>query len=72
MEIAFRLYDKEDRGRITLENLMAIVNEVKMDIPIDELKDMIGVADRNNDGEVTFEDFKRIMTKIGYISDEQI
>eukprot|EP00826_Nyctotherus_ovalis_P036022 TRINITY_DN3150_c0_g1_i2.p1 TRINITY_DN3150_c0_g1~~TRINITY_DN3150_c0_g1_i2.p1 ORF type:complete len:139 (-),score=56.70 TRINITY_DN3150_c0_g1_i2:167-583(-) len=69
VEIAFRLYDEEDKGKITLENLKNVANEVKLDIPVEELEDMIRVADRDGDGEVTLEDFKRIMRKMGYLED---
>ena len=64
------MYDEEDKGKITLENLKNIANEVKLDIPVEELEDMIKVADRDGDGEVTLDDFKRIMRKMGYLEDQ--
>ena len=67
METAFRLYDEEEKGKITLENLKRVSQEVKLDIPESELIEMIKVADRNGDGEVTMDDFKRVMRKVGYL-----
>ena len=43
---------------------------MKLDIPVEEMEEMIKVADRNGDGEVTLDDFKRIMRKMGYITDD--
>ena len=67
VETAFRLYDEEEKGKITFENLKRVAQDVKLDIDDEELKEMIKVADRNNDGEVTFDDFKRVMRKSGYL-----
>ncbi len=69
IETAFRLYDEEEKGKITFENLKRVSQEVKLAIDDEELHEMIRVADRNNDGEVTFEDFRRVMRKAGYLKD---
>jgi len=65
--MAFRLYDEEEKGKISFENLKRVTQEVKLEIDDAELQEMIKVADTNGDGEVTFDDFKRIMKKIGYL-----
>ncbi|KAH3732768.1 centrin 1 [Pelomyxa schiedti] len=61
---AFKLFDEEDKGRITFENLQRVARELgEQDMTDEALHEMIDVADRDGDGEVTLDDFLRIMKK---------
>ena len=59
----FKLFDEDNTGRISFKNLRKIAADVGEAIGDDELRDMIGEADRTGDGLITFEDFYRVMKK---------
>jgi centrin-1 len=60
---AFRLFDDENSGRITFKSLKRIARELGESLTDEEIQEMIDEADRDGDGEVTEEDFVRIMKK---------
>ncbi|XP_017272868.1 caltractin [Kryptolebias marmoratus] len=60
---AFRLFDDDCTGKITFKNLKRVSKELGEIIPDDELQEMIDEADQDGDGEVSEEDFIRIMKK---------
>ncbi|CAG0897038.1 unnamed protein product [Darwinula stevensoni] len=60
---AFRLFDDDETGKISLKNLKRVAQELGENINEEELKEMILEADRDGDGEVNKEEFKRIMKK---------
>ncbi|KAM3128069.1 hypothetical protein pb186bvf_019832 [Paramecium bursaria] len=60
---AFRLFDDDNTGRITLKNLKRVARELGETMTDDELQEMIDEADRDGDGEINEEDFIRIMKK---------
>lgn len=60
---AFSLFDADNTGRITFENLKQVANELGEDLADDELREMIAEADRDGDGGVDREEFYRIMKK---------
>ncbi|XP_017778551.1 PREDICTED: caltractin-like [Nicrophorus vespilloides] len=60
---AFRLFDEDETGRITFDNLKRVATELGENLTDEELQEMIEEADRDGDGEVTQEDFLRIMKK---------
>lgn len=60
---AFRLFDDDNTGRITLKNLKRVARELGETMSDDELQEMIDEADRDGDGEISEEDFVRIMKK---------
>lgn len=59
----FKLFDEDNTGRISFKNLRKIAAEVGESIGDEELREMIGEADRSGDGLITFEDFYRVMRK---------
>lgn len=60
---AFSLFDADNTGRITFENLKAVAAELGEAIDDQELEEMIAEADRDGDGGVDREEFFRIMRK---------
>ena len=63
MEKAFRLFDDDETGRISFRNLKRVAKELGEDMTDEELQEMIDEADREGMGEVSLDDFKRIMKK---------
>ncbi len=60
---AFRLFDDDETGRISFKNLKRVAKDLGEDISDEELQEMIDEADREGTGEVSLEDFMRIMKK---------
>eukprot|EP00465_Bigelowiella_longifila_P012073 CAMPEP_0185261852 /NCGR_PEP_ID=MMETSP1359-20130426/10165_1 /TAXON_ID=552665 /ORGANISM="Bigelowiella longifila, Strain CCMP242" /LENGTH=167 /DNA_ID=CAMNT_0027848623 /DNA_START=52 /DNA_END=555 /DNA_ORIENTATION=+ len=60
---AFRLFDDDETGYITLENLRRVAKEIGESMTDKELQEMIEEADRTNDGKVSEDEFLRIMKK---------
>jgi len=60
---AFRLFDDDETGAITLKNLQRVAKELGERMTSEELQEMIEEADRDGDGMVNEEEFLRIMKK---------
>ncbi|XP_034937207.1 caltractin [Chelonus insularis] len=60
---AFRLFDDDNTGKITLKNLKRVANELGENLTEEELQEMIDEADIDGDGEISQEEFLRIMKK---------
>ena len=60
---AFKLFDDDDTGKITFNNLKRVAAELGENLTDEELQEMIDEADRSGDGEVNQDDFLRIMKK---------
>lgn len=60
---AFRLFDDDNSGKISLRNLKRVARELGETMTDDELQEMIDEADRDGDGEISEEDFIRVMKK---------
>eukprot|EP01017_Pseudomicrothorax_dubius_P013812 TRINITY_DN1621_c0_g2_i2.p1 TRINITY_DN1621_c0_g2~~TRINITY_DN1621_c0_g2_i2.p1 ORF type:complete len:169 (-),score=68.05 TRINITY_DN1621_c0_g2_i2:129-635(-) len=60
---AFRLFDDDGTGRISLKNLRRVARELGETMTDEELQEMIDEADRDGDGEISEEEFVRIMKK---------
>ena len=58
----FRLFDYDGTGLITLDNLATIAEQIGVEVSEEKLRDMIELADNNDNGGVTAEDFYRIMS----------
>ncbi len=63
MRKAFRLFDTEGRKQIGFKELKRVAKELGENMTDEELNEMIAEADRDGDGEITEEDFIRIMKK---------
>merc|ERR1712023_251331 len=60
---AFRLFDDDETGKITFRNLKRVAKELCEFMTDEELQEMIDEADRDGDGEISEEEFLRIMKK---------
>lgn len=60
---AFKLFDDDNTGVITLKNLKRVAKELGENLTDEELQEMIDEADRNGDGVIDEEEFHRIMKK---------
>ena len=66
---AFRMYDDDDGGTISFENLRKVADYFGSDAEDHEIYSMLKMADRRNDGEnVDFEDFMRVMKLAGLLT----
>lgn len=59
---AFKLFDDDDSGRISLRNLRRVARELGENISDEELRSMIDEFDTDGDGEINQEEFLSIMT----------
>ena len=60
---AFRLFDDDESGKISFRNLKRVAKELVENMTDDEINEMIEEADRDGDGEISEEEFMRIMRK---------
>lgn len=60
---AFRLFDDDETGKISFRNLKRVAKELGETMTDEELQEMIDEADRDGDGEVSQDEFLRIMKK---------
>lgn len=58
---AFRLFDDDNTGKISLKNLRRVAKDLGENISDDELMAMIHEFDRDGDGEIDEEDFISIL-----------
>ena len=61
---AFRLFDADDKGKITFRDLKRVAKELGENLTDEELAEMIEEADRDGDGEVNEDEFCRIMKRV--------
>ena len=60
---AFRLFDDDESGKISFRNLKRVAKELGENMTDDEIQEMIEEADRDGDGEISEDEFMRIMRK---------
>ncbi|TDH74183.1 hypothetical protein CCR75_003046 [Bremia lactucae] len=60
---AFRLFDDDQTGKISFGNLKRVAKELGENLTDEELQEMIDEADRDGDGEISADEFLRIMTR---------
>eukprot|EP00743_Colponemidia_sp_Colp-15_P004352 GILK01004694.1.p1 GENE.GILK01004694.1~~GILK01004694.1.p1 ORF type:complete len:170 (-),score=41.35 GILK01004694.1:139-648(-) len=58
---AFKLFDDDNSGRISLKNLRRVARELGENLSDDELQAMIDEFDKDQDGEINEEEFLNIM-----------
>lgn len=63
MKRVFSLFDVQQKGYIVLEDLKRIAQDLGEAMSDEELQDMMDRADPDHDGQVTEDDFSKIMTK---------
>eukprot|EP00992_Anisonema_acinus_P001812 TRINITY_DN10549_c0_g1_i1.p1 TRINITY_DN10549_c0_g1~~TRINITY_DN10549_c0_g1_i1.p1 ORF type:complete len:155 (+),score=31.54 TRINITY_DN10549_c0_g1_i1:224-688(+) len=59
---AFHMFDHDANGTISVHDLQNVLNDDGLDIPCEELQDMISVADRASANAVSFLDFQHFMS----------
>ena len=67
LQAAFNLFDIDQNGRITLEEIKSLLggnDSHVINYSNDIWKEMIDQGDDNNDGEITFDEFKVMMKKM--------
>ena len=70
---AFKMYDDDDNGTISEENLIKVAQELEQDVTVDEIRLMLKIGDRfnrYNGEEVCFEDFMHIMLQAKLYTEE--
>ncbi|KAI4491629.1 hypothetical protein M0804_003021 [Polistes exclamans] len=60
---AFRLFDDDETGKISFKNLKRVARELGENLTDEELQEMIDEADKDGDGEISQDEFMRIMRK---------
>lgn len=60
---AFSLFDVDNTGKITVENLRQVAEQLGEKMEENELREMIEEADLDKDGAVSASEFLRIMKK---------
>ena len=58
---AFKLFDEDSTGRISVRNLRRIARELGENLSDEELQAMIDEFDKDNDGEISEQEFLNIM-----------
>jgi len=59
----YRLFDDDETGKISFRNLKRVAKELGENMTDEELQEMIDEADRDGDGEISEDEFLRIMKK---------
>jgi centrin-1 len=60
---AFHLFDDDRTGKISFKNLKRVAKELGENLTDEELQEMIDEADKDGDGEISQEEFLKIMKK---------
>eukprot|EP00979_Chaetoceros_neogracilis_P013879 scaffold4139_cov254-Chaetoceros_neogracile.AAC.3 len=63
MKKAFQLFDDDETGKISFKNLKRVSKDLGENMADSDLQEMIDEADREGTGEVSVEDFMRLMKK---------
>ena len=58
---AFKLFDEDNTGKISLRNLRRVAREMQENLNDDELQAMIDEFDKDGDGEISEAEFLAIM-----------
>lgn len=59
----FQLFDTDKTGKITFKSLKKVAADVGENFTDEELHQMIDEADKSGDGQISFEEFFRVMRK---------
>uniref|UniRef100_A0ABM5EW62 Calglandulin n=1 Tax=Pogona vitticeps TaxID=103695 RepID=A0ABM5EW62_9SAUR len=63
---AFKLFEDQERGKISFENLKRVAHEIGEQLTDEELQEMIDEADLDGDGAVNEQEFLKIMKRHDY------
>ena len=59
-----RRFDAENEGCVSVEEMRFILSSLPVDMDEHELDEMMMVADRNGDGTISFEEFRRMFMPV--------
>ena len=62
LTMAFRVFDKDQDGFITREELKELMERLGEDLADQDIDEMIAAADSDGDGKVNYEEFVRVLT----------
>ncbi|KAF9465904.1 calmodulin-like protein [Collybia nuda] len=62
MRLAFEVFDKDGSGSISVAELKQVMESLGENLTTHEINEMIREADENNDGEISFAEFKKMMS----------
>ncbi|XP_069114918.1 calmodulin-like isoform X2 [Argopecten irradians] len=68
---AFRVFDREDRGYITVDELRHIMTNLGDKLPDEEVDEMIQLADIDGDGTVEYEEFVKMLANPEGVKDQE-
>ena len=60
----FRAFDKENSGYIVATELRIVMANLGMKLTVEEVDEMVKFADVEIDGQISYEEFARMMTSI--------
>jgi calmodulin len=60
---AFSLFDKDGDGTITIDELSIVMKSIGQASSLEAVKEMINEIDDDNDGEVSYEEFLKLMAR---------
>jgi len=61
---AFKLFDDDQTGFVTLKNMKRVAKETNQTLDEDELQEMLNDADRDGDGQLNEEEFLDMMKRL--------
>ena len=61
----FKMFDIDDRGKISFDNLKTVTKELKIDLSDEDLHIMIDESDKDKDKHISEAEFLKVMTKSG-------
>nr|CDS30945.1 EF HAND 1 calcium binding site [Hymenolepis microstoma] len=64
LQETFRVFDKDNDGYITSAELQTVLQQLGLEVTGNEAADILAEADRDGDGRVTFEEFKKMILDI--------
>lgn len=63
LQAAFKMFDKDNSGNITPAEIKSVLS-ADSNIPANVMKAIIDQVDENGDGEISFQEFVHLMTKV--------
>merc|ERR1711934_1011974 len=61
MQKAFKMYDTEGKGKITVQDMQRVAKELGENLSKDELQGILDESDRDGSGTITEDEFVRVM-----------
>lgn len=62
MREAFRVFDRDNLGYIPVKEIRFVISNLNVKLTQAELEELVGAVDIDGNGQVTFEEFKKMIT----------